>query len=102
LELLRASSRHPPIPEEAVDVVDRRVNVEKGVVTREQKDLVRNVLSELATKDQNILRAVFLEEADKAEICERFQVDRDYLRVLVHRAKARFREAFERSGMAQP
>ena len=102
MELLRASTRHPPIPEEAMDVVDRRVNVETGVVTRERKELVRNVLSELAEKDQKILRAVFLEEVDKAEICERFQVDRDYLRVLVHRAKARFREAFGRSGMVRP
>jgi RNA polymerase sigma-70 factor (ECF subfamily) len=102
MELLRASTRHPPIPEEAMDVVDRRVNVEKGVVTRERKELVRNVLSELGEKDQNILRAVFLEEVDKSEICERFKVDRDYLRVLVHRAKTRFREAFDRSGLSQP
>ncbi len=102
MELLRASTRHPPIPEDAPDVVDKRVNVEKGVVTRERKDLVKTVLSELADKDQKILRAVFLEEADKQEICERFQVDRDYLRVLVHRAKARFREAFEKSGLSRP
>jgi len=29
-------------------------------------------------------------------------VDRAYLRVLVHRAKIRFREAFEKSGQAKP
>ena len=102
MELLRASTRHPPIPEEALEMADRRVNLEKGVVTRERKELVRNVLSELAEKDRDILRAVFLEERDKSEICERFQVDRDYLRVLVHRAKARFREALEKSGLARP
>lgn len=102
MELLRASTRHPPIPEEAVDVVDKRVNLEKGVITRERKELVRTVLAELGEKDQTILRAVFLEEADKEDICERFQVDRDYLRVLVHRAKGRFREAFDRSGLARP
>jgi RNA polymerase sigma-70 factor (ECF subfamily) len=102
MELLRASTRHPPIPEEALEMADRRVNLEKGVVTRERKELVRNVLSELAEKDRDILRAVFLEERDKSEICERFQVDRDYLRVLVHRAKGRFREALEKSGLARP
>ena len=45
---------------------------------------------------------VFLEEAEKTEICGRFRVDRDYLRVLVHRAKNRFREAFDRGGHPQP
>ena len=102
MELLRASTRHPPIPEEAVEVVDKKANAETGVVTRERKDLVRKVLGGMTEKDQNILRAVYLEEAEKSEICERFQVDRDYLRVLVHRAKGRFREVFERQGLAAP
>ena len=102
LELLRASTRHPPIPEDAVDLADGRVNTEARVVTRERKELVSSLLAELNEKDRDILRAVFLEEADKAEISERFGVDRDYLRVLVHRAKVRFREAFEKRGMAKP
>ena len=85
-----------------MDMVDRRVNLEKGVVTRERKELVRSVLSELSEKDRDILRAVFLEDVDKSEICDRYQVDRDYLRVLVHRAKTRFRDAFEKSGLARP
>lgn len=101
MELLRASTRHPPIPEDALNLADKRVNTENRLISRERKELVRNVLSELAEKDQEILRAVFLDEVDKAEICERFQVDRDYLRVLVHRAKIRFREAFEKSGLAR-
>jgi RNA polymerase sigma-70 factor (ECF subfamily) len=102
MELLRASTRHPPIPEEALEMVDRRVNLEKGIVTRERKELVSNVLSGLAEKDRDILRAVFLEEVDKEDICKRFKVDRDYLRVLVHRAKTRFRDAFDKSGLAKP
>lgn len=102
MELLRASTRHPPIPEDARNLADRRVNLEGGVVTRERKELVRTVLGELSEKDRDLLRAVFLEEADKAEICERFKVDRDYLRVLVHRAKTRFREALGRSGVRKP
>jgi RNA polymerase sigma-70 factor (ECF subfamily) len=93
MELLRASTRHPPIPEEARNLADLRADPEGGVVTRERKELVRSILAELADKDRDILRAVFLDEADKSEICKRFQVDRDYLRVLVHRAKSRFRDA---------
>lgn len=97
LELLRASTRHPPMPEDAIQLADGRENPEGGVVTRERKELVRSVLAKLADKDQQILRAVFLEETDKGEICKRFQVDRDYLRVLVHRAKLRFREALDKT-----
>ena len=102
MELLRASTRHPPIPEEGFDLPDKRVNTEGRVVTRERKEMVRALLNELGEKDRDILRAVFLEETDKSEICERYGVDRDYLRVLLHRAKNRFREAFEKSGMSKP
>jgi RNA polymerase sigma-70 factor, ECF subfamily len=41
---------------------------------------------------------VFLEEGERSEICERLKVDGDYLRVLLHRAKERFREAVRRRG----
>ncbi len=102
MELLRASTRHPPMPDDAETVADQKMNTEGSLVTRERKDLVREVLAAMAEKDQMILRAVFLEEMDKSDICTRFSVDRDYLRVLVHRAKIRFREAFDKSGLAKP
>ena len=102
MELLRASTRHPPMPDDADTVADRHMNTEGSLVTRERKDLVRDVLASMAEKDQQVLRAVFLDEVDKGEICKRFDVDRDYLRVLVHRAKIRFREAFDKSGLSRP
>jgi RNA polymerase sigma-70 factor (ECF subfamily) len=102
MELLRASTRHPPISDDAQNVPDTRVSPERSVVTRERTELVRTVLNDLGDKDRKILRAVFLEEVDKTEICARFKVDRDYLRVLVHRAKIRFREAFDKGGHVQP
>jgi RNA polymerase sigma-70 factor (ECF subfamily) len=92
MELLRASTRHPAMPDDAHDLVDRGVDPEGAAVTEERKALVRSILDELPEKDRRILRAVFLEDVDKAEICSRFDVNRDYLRVLVHRAKIRFRE----------
>jgi RNA polymerase sigma-70 factor (ECF subfamily) len=96
MELLRASTRHPAMPDDAHQLVDKSVNPEGEVVTRERKDLVRSVLSELPEKDRKILRAVFLEDSDKEEVCQRFEVNRDYLRVLVHRAKIKFRAALDR------
>jgi RNA polymerase sigma-70 factor (ECF subfamily) len=38
----------------------------------------------------------FFEERDKGEVCRVLQVDREYLRVLVHRAKQRFRTDYLR------
>lgn len=102
MELLRASTRHPAMPDDAHQLVDRSVNPEGEVVTRERKDLVRSVLDELPDKDRKILRAVFLEDVDKEEVCRRFEVNRDYLRVLVHRAKIRFRAALDKGGRDQP
>jgi RNA polymerase sigma-70 factor (ECF subfamily) len=57
---------------------------------------VRKVLSTLDKRDSDILRAVFLDEGDRQQICERYNVDREYLRVLLHRAKAVFRTAYLR------
>jgi RNA polymerase sigma-70 factor (ECF subfamily) len=57
---------------------------------------VRRILETLPPRDSEILRAVFLEEADKEEICSRFGIERDYLRVLVHRAKEKFKASYLR------
>ena len=58
--------------------------------------LVRRVLDGLAERDRSLLRAVFLEERDKDEVCTELGVDRDYLRVLLHRAKASFRTSYSK------
>jgi RNA polymerase sigma-70 factor (ECF subfamily) len=98
LELLRASTRHPPLPEDSQTFPDTNASAEDRVVTRERKEIVRDMLDQLSPKDRDILRAHFLEDTDRDEICSQFSVDRDYLRVLVHRAKLRFREVFEKAG----
>jgi RNA polymerase sigma-70 factor (ECF subfamily) len=99
LELLRASTRHPPLPEDCEQFRDSKLTVDGGAITRERKEIIAEILQEMAKKDCDILRAMFLEEADKDDLCLRFQVDRDYLRVLVHRAKNRFRQIYEKRGL---
>jgi RNA polymerase sigma-70 factor (ECF subfamily) len=65
--------------------------VEEELVTAEERRDVRQVLSELPEKDNLILRWLFFDEREKEDICRTLGVDREYLRVLVHRAKNRFR-----------
>jgi hypothetical protein len=57
---------------------------------------VRRVIETLPERDADILRSVFLEREDKDAICRRFDIDRDYLRVLLHRAKKVFRTQYLR------
>ena len=99
LELLRASTRHPPLPEESQHYPDSKMHSDGAVVNRERKEIVAEVLDQLAPKDRDILRSLYLEEIGKDELCRHFEVDRDYLRVLVHRAKIRFREVYEKKGL---
>lgn len=60
--------------------------------TAETKMRVRMILAELEPRDRQLLEAALLEDADRDEICRSLGIDRDYLRVRLHRAKERFRE----------
>jgi len=87
--------------ENAPEAQDDRVDIQASLITQERKRLVAKVLDELAPKDREILRLVFLEEWDRKKICEQLKVDPDHLRVLLYRAKARFQSAYNRKlGMA--
>ena len=87
-ELYRQQSR---LAEEPADRPSPAEPVEEELVTAEERREVRQVLSELPEKDNLILRWLFFDEREKGEICRTLGVDREYLRVLVHRAKNRFR-----------
>lgn len=100
LEVLRSESRHPRSSEEAADPPDDRVRIHADMVTEERKQMVREVLAELPEKDRSLLRRVFLDEEDRAAISRQFQIEADYLRVLLHRAKEKFREIARRKGIA--
>jgi len=92
----RQQYRDRPLEESHLNIPDKVYDLERYLLSQETKSQVRQVLDELSPADRNLLRAVFLEEADKDEICRRFGVDRDYLRVRVHRAKERFRTLFQK------
>ena len=91
LELLRAHTRHDQIPENAPEPADPAADPENQVVASEQKRIVSRILDELGDKDRRLLRRALLEEGDKEAICREFGVDRGYLRVLLHRARQRFK-----------
>jgi RNA polymerase sigma-70 factor, ECF subfamily len=65
-----------------------------AVAAKQMGEKVREILEELPERDRRLLREVFLEERDKDEVCRDFGVDRDYLRVLLHRAKQSFKSLY--------
>lgn len=91
LEFYRARSHTQPLEEFHLQKIDKVLDLEGLWVTRESQEHIRRILGDLPKKDRELLRAIFLEERDKDEICRSFGVDRDYLRVLLHRAKDKFR-----------
>jgi RNA polymerase sigma-70 factor, ECF subfamily len=61
------------------------------IAAQEIQQKVREILDQLPERDRRLLREILLEERDKDEVCRDFAVDREYLRVLLHRAKQLFK-----------
>jgi RNA polymerase sigma-70 factor (ECF subfamily) len=80
---------------ESVEVPDKVLDLDGLLVTQETVAHVRLVLAQLPEKDRLILRRLYFDEEDKDAICNEFGVNRDYLRVLVLRAKGKFRVLYK-------
>ena len=103
LEHYRASSRHSSLEdEEDKDFPATTIDIVGAVAAKEIAVKVREILDELPEKDRRLLREVFLEERDKDDVCRDFGVDRDYLRVLLHRAKLSFKSLYLKNIEARP
>jgi RNA polymerase sigma-70 factor (ECF subfamily) len=98
LERLRTGRRVVPLEGEGEEQLAQApadvLDLETLLVTDEARQRVREVLAGLSARDQHLLRAIFFDETPKDEICRQFGVDREYLRVLLHRAKQHFRERY--------
>jgi RNA polymerase sigma-70 factor (ECF subfamily) len=75
-------------------LVNRDPNALSLLETKDAQRIVHQILKELTDRDRMLLQSVLLEERDKDEVCNEFGVTRDYLRVLVHRAKQSFKSFY--------
>jgi RNA polymerase sigma-70 factor (ECF subfamily) len=91
-EIYRAEARVTPIADDTDEPAEDRPDAEAQLMTAEDHARVRQVLGALPDREKEILRWLFFEDRDKNDVCRELNVDRNYLRVLVHRAKARFRD----------
>lgn len=99
LEHYRNSGRSQPMDDSHLEIPDKVLDLEGMLVTKQTSERVRQILKEMPQRDRELLRAIFLEEKDKETVCKEFQVDRDYLRVLLHRAKDKFKSLYQKDQM---
>jgi len=94
-EHYRLQSRELSADAAVVDAIpDPNISVPDAIAGRQMQQRVRQILDELPEKDRSLLKALFLEERSRDEVCRDFGVTRDYLRVLVHRAKQSFKSHY--------
>ena len=77
--------------QEVTEQLSPEAPAEQEMVSAEERCQVHEALAELSEKDRIILCGVFIEDREKDDLCNSLGIDREYLRVLLHRAKRRFR-----------
>ena len=96
LEYYRSSSPGVSSAEEEAEanIPDPAMSAVDIIANREMQQGVRHVLDELEERDRRLIKEIFLEERDKDDVCRELGVDREYLRVLLHRAKKSFKSLY--------
>jgi RNA polymerase sigma-70 factor (ECF subfamily) len=96
LEYYRSDSQAPQADAEEVqaNLPDPALSAVDVIANREMQSEVRHILDQLPEKDRSLIKAIFLDERDKDEVCLDLGVDREYLRVLLHRAKKSFKSLY--------
>jgi RNA polymerase sigma-70 factor (ECF subfamily) len=91
LEYRRRIRREPPIDPDA-PIVDAGSRPEAEIF--EMRDAIDNGLQELAERDRAILRSLYLEGREKEDICKEWGMSDAQFRVVLFRAKERFRRVY--------
>ena len=97
MNVLRERYRSPaaePLEDGAAELPDRGENVIDVIAYKQTQQRVREVLDTLPERDRRIIKEIFIDERSKDEVCQNYGVTRDYLRVLLHRAKQAFKSQY--------
>ena len=93
LEHYRSQKRVPAaIDDEAESTIPAREPSALSLLeTKDTERVVRQILDQLPARDRLLLQSVLLDERNKDDVCAEFGITREYLRVLLHRAKQSFK-----------
>jgi RNA polymerase sigma-70 factor, ECF subfamily len=66
----------------------------KKIADKQAAEKVQKVIEQLPERDRRVLRAIFLEERDREEVCRELGITRDDLHLLLHRARQKFKDLY--------
>ncbi len=99
----RRRVRREPVMEPDMPIPDAGSRPEAEIF--EMRDAINNGLAELAERDRMILRSLYLEGKEKEDICKEWNMTDAQFRVVLFRAKERFRRVYsadvKRAGTAE-
>jgi len=93
-EYRRQKKNQEQLDESCFEIPASDPGVEEMLLRGERGQKAVQTLTLLKPKEAEILRALFIDEMSKDEVCARYDINRTYLRVVLHRAIARFRFLF--------
>ena len=79
-------------PPDVIDLTAR--SPEAQLAIDEQRRTVQAVIKDMSPRDKEVLGAIFLHEDERDRLCARLGVSKDYLRVLLHRAKKTLKDRY--------
>jgi RNA polymerase sigma-70 factor (ECF subfamily) len=88
----RRRVRREPLADPDVPIRDPAVRPDAEIL--EMRDAIDNGLAELAERDRLVLHALYLEGKEKEEICKQWGMTDAQFRVVLFRAKERFRKVY--------
>jgi RNA polymerase sigma-70 factor, ECF subfamily len=95
-EHYRKASREIAMGDEvATNIPDMAKDTADVIADMQMQEAVRETLNRLSERDRFLLEELFLNERDKDDVCQEMRVNREYLRVLLFRAKKSFRAYLE-------
>jgi len=95
--VLRERYRAPAadaLEDTAAEIPDKGASVIDVISYKQTQESVRTILESLPERDRRIIKEIFLDERDKDDVCRDYGLSRDYLRVLLHRAKQAFKSQY--------
>jgi RNA polymerase sigma factor (sigma-70 family) len=73
-------------------ISDRSRSAEEELISRERAHTVRSVLTSLKPRDRLILVDLFYNDLHRDQVCLKYKVNREQLRLILFRARARFQK----------